>query len=319
MSISGLPFDDIRLLFDNLAGPDEQAVEKVIQRNQVLFGRPTGDIGKIQEWLARWSGVSPVVSRPLVAVFAGTHRGYEGAGEQAVLERVTRLAAGGAPLNQICALYDLGLKVFDLALQYPVEDISQADALDEKSAAGTFAFGMEAIAGGVDLLVLADCNSNASPTPAAVFGALYGEEEKWSKSAEVLQIATKAVARHKSISGDGLELLRRLGGRESWAMAGAIMAARVEHVPVILDGPGPLSAAAVLKACNPDSIAHCLAGQAGTESIIGSMIEALGIKPILPITIDMDEGEGAALAAGFVKAAALMHSGVEPIGNKLTN
>ncbi len=319
MSISGLPFDDIRSLFDNLAGPDEQAAEKVIQRNQALFGKAPGDIGKIQEWLARWSGVSPVVSRPLVAVFAGTHRGFEGASEKAVLARVTRLAAGGAPLNQICALYDLGLKVFDLALQYPVEDISQADALDEKSAAGTFAFGMEAIAGGIDLLVLADCNSNASPTPAAVFGALFGEEENWSESAEVAEIAAKAVARHRSASEDGLELLRRLGGRESWAMAGAIMAARIEHVPVILDGPGPLSAAAILKACNPNSIDHCLVGQAGTGTVTGSMIQVLGMESILPVTIDMEEGEGAALAAGFVKAAALMHSGVEPIENMLTD
>lgn len=313
MSISGLPFDDIRSLLRNLPGPDEQAEAAVIQRNQMLFGKSQGHIGEIQRWLARWSGVSPAVSRPLVAVFAGTHSGGIGAGEKAVLARVTRLAAGGASLNQICALHDLGLKVFDLALQYPVEDITRSDALDEKAAAGTFAFGMEAIAGGIDLLILADCNSKSAPAAAAIFGSLYGEDEQWNDSAEIRDIATKALAYHQPMPGDALEILRRLGGRETWAMAGAIMAARIEHVPVILDGQGPLSAAAILQACDPGTLDHCLVGQGGTGTAETAMIEALGIRSVYSFSIDMEEGEGAALAAGFVKAAAIMHSGTEPL------
>lgn len=314
MSVSGLPFDDIRSLLQNLPGPDEQAADAVHQRNQMLFGKSDGHIYEIQAWLARWSGISPSISRPLVAVFAGTHQACAGASETEVLERVTRLAAGGAPLNQVCAAYDLGLKVFDLALQYPVEDITQGDALDEKSAAGTFAFGMEAIAGGIDLLIMADCNSNSAPSASAIFGSLYGDRRQWSDSAEIRNVVARALEFHGPMPGDALEILRRLGGRESWAMAGAIMAARVEHVPVILDGPGPLSAAAILKACNPRAIDHCIAGQGGAGTSATAMIDVLGLLSVFPFPIDMDEGEGAALAAGFIKAAALMHSGTEPLG-----
>lgn len=323
MSLSGLPFDDIRTLLTHLAGPDDTAVQTVIQRNGMLFGDTgghTGRIGEIQEWLARWSGISPSVSRPLVAVFAGTHimpEKYlaEGAEDMAakVLARVTRLAAGGAPLNQICATYDLGLKVFDLALQFPVGDPTREDALDEKSAAGTFAFGMEAIAGGVDLLALADCGSRSAPAAAAIFGALHGNEKEWSADCSVRDIAASALAFHAPLPDDPLELMRKLAGRENWAMAGAIAAARTQHIPVILDGHGPLCAAAMLKAANPGAIDHCLAGQVGGCAIEAAMIEALGLKSVLGLQIDMAEGEGAALAAGFVRAAAAIHSRSVPL------
>jgi nicotinate-nucleotide--dimethylbenzimidazole phosphoribosyltransferase len=323
MSLSGLPFDDIRTLLAHLPGPDETAAQTVIQRNGMLFGDTggrTGRIGDMQEWLARWSGISPNVSRPLVAVFAGTHTmsaKYPAEGEEdntaKVLARVTRLAAGSAPLNQICAAYDLGLKVFDLALQYPVGDPTRGDALDEKSAAGTFAFGMEATAGGVDLLALADCGSRSAPAAAAIFGALHGNEQVWSANDSIRDVATSALLFHAPLPDDPLELMRKLAGRENWAMAGAITAARTQHIPVILDGQGPLCAAAMLKAANPGAIDHCLAAQVGGCATESAMIEALGLQSVLGIQIDMAEGEGAALAAGFVRAAAAIHSGSVPL------
>ena len=47
---------------------------------------------------------------------------------------------------------------------------------------------------------------------------------------------------------DGFDLLRRLGGRELAAIVGAIMAARMAHVPVLLDGYACSAAAACLAA-----------------------------------------------------------------------
>ena len=45
---------------------------------------------------------------------------------------------------------------------------------------------------------------------------------------------------------DPLEILRRLGGREIAAMAGAIISARLNHIPVVLDGYVACAAAALL-------------------------------------------------------------------------
>ena len=67
-----------------------------------------------------------------------------------------------------------------------------------------------------------------------------------------------AVARIGS-NREPLEVLRRLGGREIAAMVGAIIAARTERVPVIVDGFVTTAAAAILHAhASRDAIDHCL-------------------------------------------------------------
>lgn len=310
MTVSGLPFDDIRALLDDLPEAETQVGDLVRDRNKLLFGSgdTLGRMAVIHEWLAEWSGVSPTVNRPMIAIFAGTHRATTEVQQAEVAARVAQVAAGGAPVNQICGAHELGLKVFDLALPYPVGDIRIEDALDEKSAAATIAFGMEAVAGGIDLLCLADCSGAFSPAPAAIFAALYeGNPADFTDDESVADIAGAAIRR---IGGktDPLEVLRRAGGRETSALAGAILAARTQHVPVILDGAGPLAAAAVLEAVKPGAAAHCMAAQRAFSPQRAEMLQAANIKGMLDLEILLEEGEAGAMAAVFAKMAAAVHT-----------
>ena len=116
--------------------------------------------------------------RPVVAVFAGNH-GIAPAWRVAAPGRGDAApgracAAGGAAVNQICIAHDLGLKVYDLALHLPTADFTEEAALDERGCAATMAFGMEAVAGGVDLLAIGDIGVGGSTAAAAIFAALYG-------------------------------------------------------------------------------------------------------------------------------------------------
>ncbi|MCK5750910.1 MAG: nicotinate-nucleotide--dimethylbenzimidazole phosphoribosyltransferase, partial [Oricola sp.] len=140
---SGLPFDDFRNLLTNLPGPDEAAVAAVRERDAQLT-KPAGALGRLEgiaEWLAAWTGRPPAVTRPLVAVFAGNHgvveRGITPFPPSVTAQMVENFAAGGAAINQICIANDLGLKVFDLALDYPTADITREPAMDEKTCAAT--------------------------------------------------------------------------------------------------------------------------------------------------------------------------------------
>ena len=75
MSVTGLPFDDFRVLLRDLPGPDTQALANARARDRQLT-KPAGSLGRLEEiaiWLAAWSGRSPAVNRPLVAIFAGNH------------------------------------------------------------------------------------------------------------------------------------------------------------------------------------------------------------------------------------------------------
>ena len=323
---TGLPFDDFRALVRDLPKPAFEAAEAVRQRDATLT-KPAGSLGRLEElavWLAAWTGRAPAVTRPLVAVFAGNHgvtaQGVSPFPSSVTAQMVENFAAGGAAINQICIAHDLGLKVFDLALDLPTADITQEAAMDERTCAATMAFGMESIAGGTDLLCIGEMGIGNTTIAAAIYYALYGgKAEDWvgagtGHSPEGIalkaDVIRKAVDLHKDHLKDPFEVLRRLGGREIAAMAGAILAARVERIPVIIDGFVATSAAAILHAASPDALDHCQIGHVSAEQAHRTVVEKLGKKPILDLDMRLGEGTGAALAAGIVKAAALCHSGM---------
>lgn len=92
-------------------------------------------------------------------------------------------------------------------------------------------------------------------------------------------------------------------------MAGAILAARVEKIPVLI-GYVATAAGAILQAANPSALDHCLIGHVSGEPGHLKAIEKLGKTPLLALGMRLGEGTGAALAAGIVKAAAACHSGM---------
>ena len=122
----------------------------------------------------------------------------------------------------------------------------------------------------------------------------------------------EAVALHAAHRGDPLEVLRRLGGREIAAMAGAILAARTQRIPVVLDGYVVCAAAAVLHALDPATLDHCIAGHVSAEGAHAEVLRRLGKPPLLDLGMRLGEGSGGALAVGLVKAALACHPAWRP-------
>lgn len=318
VALSGLPFDDIRALISQLPRADEQAQALAAMRCETLSGHigamPTETA--LLSWLAAWSGKSPKVERPLMALFAGTHGVAGTSGETDTLDAVTRLAAGGSAVNQICASQDIGLKVFDLALQIPVGDATETAAMDEKGAAGTIGFGMEAIAGGVDLLGLAAFGRGGEVADAALLELVLGQTREAAldfagvgPAGEQAQQVEKAVILHGETAGDPLELLRRLGGREHSAIAGAILAARVNHVPVVLGGIRAWVVALLLDNIEKGVCAHCAVAGGQAEVLAGFAAHKCAMPHLLAGFGHSGEGMQAALAIGLLKGLAAAYDG----------
>ncbi|MCE7027467.1 nicotinate-nucleotide--dimethylbenzimidazole phosphoribosyltransferase [Jiella avicenniae] len=323
MSTTGLPFDDIRDLVRSMPGPDGAAVHAARHREEELT-KPAGSLGRLEElaqWLAAWQGGAPHVDRPLVAVFAGNHgvtrKGVSAFPPEVTAQMVANFAAGGAAINQICAAYDLSLKVYDLALEIPTEDFTEDAAMDERTCAATMAFGMEVLMDKPDLLCIGEMGIGNTTVAAAIFAALFGGTgADWAgagtgMAGEALgrkaAVVDWGLAFHKGHLSDPLEVLRRLGGREIAAMAGAILGARHQNVPVIVDGFVATAAAAILHKLDPRALDHCLFGHVSAEQGHMKALEAMGKVPLLALGMRLGEGTGAALAAGIVKAAARCH------------
>lgn len=261
-----------------------------------------GRLADIAAWLTAWTGKAPpVVNRPVVALYAGARQGVGPKGW--ARERLEAIAAGGATVSRLAGAQGAGLEAFDLAIDRPSPDLVTKASMSEKEAAATMAFGMEALAKQPDLLIPGVIVAEPARTAAAVCLAMFGgEAADWSDEPEPVAAAV-ARAREEGMGDDPLEVLRQLGGRETAAVAGAILAARVQKVPVLLDGYAACAAAAIVQALEPTAIDHCVAAHVSPAKGHAKVLDKLGKQPLLTLGVTDEEGVGGVSALALVKLA----------------
>jgi len=94
------------------------------------------------------------------------------------------------------------------------------------------------------------------------------------------------------------------------AMAGAILRARSERIPVILDGFINTAAAACLAETAPGALDHVVAGHLSAEGAHANLLERLDKTPLLSMGLRLGEASGGALAINILKSAVACHSGM---------
>ncbi len=313
------------ILLQTVPDIDENAIEAV-KKHDAQLTKPAGSLGQLEELvrhLAGWQGKEePTLNNPMVAIFAGNHgvtaQGVSPFPSEVTMQMVANFKAGGAAISQICAMHELNLRVFELALEIPTKDFTIEPALSDKDCAATIAYGMEAIAGNPDLLCIGEMGIGNTTVASALYAALFGgtgqdwvgrgagvDEEGLKRKAKVVD---KGLALHLNEPRHPLAILARLGGREFAAMVGAIVAARHKNIPVIIDGFVASAAAAVVYACNPNALDHCIFAHTSAESAHKKALETMKQTALLDLGMRLGEGSGAALAAVLAKTALHLHN-----------
>ncbi|MEX2647637.1 MAG: nicotinate-nucleotide--dimethylbenzimidazole phosphoribosyltransferase [Alphaproteobacteria bacterium] len=320
-------FADVRALVADLPGPDAGAGARAAAREAILT-KPAGSLGRLEtlvQWLAAWQGLDPPRLETIrIALFAGNHgvvaQGVSAYPGTVTAQMVANFQAGGAAINQLARVAGAGLEVVALELDRPTEDFTLAPAMTEADCVAAIARGMAAVEAGTDLVCLGEMGIGNTTAAAMLAFALHGglaadwagrgtglDDAGLARKVSVLEAAR---ARHGDALGDPLEALRRVGGRELAALAGAVLAARKARVPVLLDGYVTTAAAAVLARLRPDALDHCRLGHCSAEPGHRRLAAALGLEPILDLGLRLGEGSGAALAALILKAAVATHAGM---------
>ena len=122
------------------------------------------------------------------------------------------------------------------------------------------------------------------------------------------RVITAAVDKHGALSP--MMRLAALGGREQAALCGAVLAARMARIPVLLDGFICTAAVTPLFAADPDLLAHCLIAHQSREPGHRRLAEAMDKAPLLDMGMALGEGSGAALALPILKGALACHNGM---------
>jgi nicotinate-nucleotide--dimethylbenzimidazole phosphoribosyltransferase len=319
--------EEVRDLMAELPGPDLEAATAAAEREATLT-KPAGALGRMEvlaQWLATWQGRHPPkVEHPRTAVFAGNHgvaaRGVSAFPSSVTAQMVQNFVGGGAAVNQLCRVFDADLRVYELDLDKPTADFTAAPAMSDEECARAMAYGMMAVEPGLDVLCLGEMGIGNTTSASALCLALFGGvAEDWvgagtgvdgDAMARKIETVSKGVAHHADRAGDPLAILAALGGLELAAIAGAILAARMARLPVVLDGFACTTAAAVLHAMHPRSIDHCVVAHLSVEPGHRRLLDAIGKEPLFDLGMRLGEGSGATLALGVLRAAAECHGGM---------
>jgi len=319
--------DELRAACLDLPGGHPEAAAAVARREGALT-KPPRSLGRLEEvvaWLSLWQGRSPPsLANVEILVFAGNHgvtaQGVSAYPAEVTAQMVANFATGGAAINQLAQIADAELRVVALSLEKPTADFTSSPAMDEAEFLDAVESGYDALSPEADLVVLGEMGIGNTTAASAVSAALFGgggvrfaghgtglDDKGLKRKQEVIDAA---LARHGAILGDSLRVAASLGGRELAAILGAALAARHQHIPVLLDGFVCTAAVAPLAKLRADALDHALAGHRSAEAGHRLLLEALGLPPLLDLGMRLGEGSGAAVAVLVLRAALACHTGM---------
>ena len=312
--------EDIRAACRNLPEGDRNA-GAAVQARQLSLTKPPGSLGRLEEltvWLACWQARDmPRLDHVEVLVFAGNHgvaaRGVSAYPSDVTAQMVANFERGGAAINQLAAHAGATLRVIALELDAATRDMTEAAAMDEAAFAAAVSVGYAAVTPGTDLLALGEMGIGNTTAAAALVAALFGGDgERWAGRgtgvddaglARKQAVVNAALARHRAMLSDPLHAAMALGGRELAAILGAVLAARQNHIPVLLDGFVCTAAASPLARLVTGGLDHAHAAHVSAEAGHRRLLEALGLTPLLDFGMRLGEASGAALAIPILRAA----------------
>lgn len=308
---------------------DKSARDAALARQNILT-KPQGSLGRLEDlaiFMAGWRGKArPMISAAQALVFAGNHgvcaQGVNPYPQEVTAQMVGNFQAGGAAINQLCRANGAELNVIALDLDRPTADFTQSPAMSEAETLRAMQAGADAVNPLADVLILGEMGIGNSTVAAALATALFGgSPSDWvgpGTGADAAGIARKVaainagVARHQGLAP--MQVLAALGGREQAAICGAVLAARMARIPVILDGFICTAAASVLFAVDNGMLDHCLVGHVSAEPGHAKLLAAIGKTAVLQFDMRLGEGSGAALALGILRSALAVHNGMATFG-----
>ncbi len=288
---------------------------------------------------------APPMPRKAIVVMGADH-GVAAEGVSAYPSEVTaqmllNFAAGGAAINVLARRADARLVVVDMGVVAPLpagvpvraerigpgtKSFVREPAMTRAQAVQALEVGIgianELARDGIDLIGLGDMgigNTTASTAltaaftgaaPAAITGRGTGIDD--AGYARKVEAVVAALALHGLTGGSGgmdpVEVLARVGGFEIAGLAGVALGAAGARVPVLLDGFISSTAGLVAARIAPGAAAFFVASHRSVEIGHRTVLEALGVEPLLDLDLRLGEGTGAALAMSLVDASlAILH------------
>jgi nicotinate-nucleotide--dimethylbenzimidazole phosphoribosyltransferase len=334
--------ENMSLLYETIQSiqPLDQGVIKLARSRQDTLTKPPGSLGRLEEIAIQVAGITglvrPQIRDKVVITCAGDHgavaKNVSAYPQEVTPQMVVNILGGGAAINVLArhagarvVVVDAGVAVDldphpDLVVKkvgYGTDDFTQGPAMSLDGAVGAIEAGIEVVQGelvrGMDIVATGDMGIGNTTPSSAVVAAMTGRPvvEVTGRGtgigdrqlAHKVTVIEKGLAVNRPEPSDGLDVLCKVGGYEIGAIAGVVLGAAANRVPVVVDGFISTAGALIAASLAPLATSYMIAAHASVEIGHRAALERLGLTPCLDFDLRLGEGTGAALVLGVVEAA----------------
>ncbi len=310
---------------------DAAAMQQAMQRQERLT-KPRGSLGRLEELSIQIAGIAadpiPCLKSKAILTMAADH-GVTAQGVSLYPTEVTRqmvlnFLEGGAAINVLSRMIGARVIIVDMGVRGGLpasegitlksiapgtKDMSSGPAMTQQQALDCLLAGIDIveqeIKNGLDILGTGDMGigntTSASAITAVISGQAVSEVTGRGTGIDDLQLAHKVKIIERSIAvnrpdaADAIDVLAKVGGFEIGGLAGAMLAAAANHIPVVIDGFISGAAALIAAAICPQAGDYMIASHLSAEKGHAACLRHLKLEPILRLNLRLGEGTGAAL------------------------
>ncbi|MFZ7124922.1 MAG: nicotinate-nucleotide--dimethylbenzimidazole phosphoribosyltransferase [Desulfobacterales bacterium] len=324
----------------SIPAPDPKTFDEALERLR-RQARPAGSLGLLEGVGARLAGIfgelDVHLDRKVVVTCAGDHgiceEGVSLFPSDVTPQMVYNFVNGGASINVLARHAGAEVKVADLGVAWDFEpdlpifhkkvrkgtsNFARGPAMSRSEAVRSIEAGIEIVQdlsekGPLHLLGTGDMGiGNTTPSTAiiAVFSG-FPVERLTGRGTGIdetgLQRKVAAIQKGLEVNQpdprDALDVLSKVGGFEIGGLAGLVIGAAAQGVPVVCDGF--ISTAGALVACElaPQSRAYLFSSHNSVEVGHRYILDRLELDPLLDLRFRLGEGTGAALAMELIDAS----------------
>jgi nicotinate-nucleotide--dimethylbenzimidazole phosphoribosyltransferase len=314
--------------------------------------KPVGSLGRLEEFAQKLVVItenrSPFLDKKVIFTFAGDHgitaEGVSAYPKEVTHQMVLNFLRGGAAINVLARHAGAEVIVVDVGVDY---DFKEAEGLvNMKVMNGTKNFAHrpamtreEAVrcigvgillangyaAKGYKIFGTGEMGIGNTTPASAIAAVLTGKQvlEVTGRGTGIsdeslvkkIMIIEKALNMNMPDSKDPIDVLAKVGGTEIGSIAGLIIGAAANRIPVVVDGFISTAGALIAYCIEPGVKDYMFAAHKSVETGHTAMLEMMDLKPILDLGMRLGEGTGAVLAMMIIEAGLRIYKEMATFGD----
>jgi nicotinate-nucleotide--dimethylbenzimidazole phosphoribosyltransferase len=301
--------------------------------------KPLGSLGRLEEFACRFAAITgtldPNTDKKIIFTFAGDHgvveEGLSAFPKEVTTQMIFNFLNGGAGVNVLARHVGADVRVIDIGVDHDfgplpglidckvargTRNFTKGPAMTREQTVAAIEVGInlanQAKADGVSMVGTGEMGIGNTTPSSAIIAAISGKSVRdvthrgTGIDDRMLQnkirVIEQGIRVNKPEPGNPLDVLSKVGGLEIAGIAGLVIGAAANRLPVVVDGFISTAGALIASELNPYVKEYIFAAHQSVEIGHSFMLERIGAEPILDLRLRLGEGTGAALAMGLIEA-----------------